>query len=54
MHVGRDDFTGGMVHVGELLGQLVGRKKVDARFIKLMGNNQGEKLILNGDLLNHS
>jgi hypothetical protein len=40
MHMGGDQFAGGMLHVGKLLGKIRRREKMDSRLPEPAGYNE--------------
>ena len=53
VHVGIDHLAPGVVHVGELLGELVGRQEVHPLARKAMAEDDGQQLLIVRNLLEH-
>ncbi|MCG3776323.1 MAG: hypothetical protein JW395_3176 [Nitrospira sp.] len=52
MHVRRNDLARRVVHVGQLLGQLVGGDEMDARLMEPCSNDDSQQLLAVMDLEN--
>lgn len=48
-----DDRAGRVAHVGELLRQVAGGEEVNARFAEAVADDQGEKLVVVADGVDH-
>ena len=46
MNVSGNRLAARILHIGKLLGQIIGGEEMNAGFIKAPGNNDGEKLFL--------